>query len=162
MAGVSVGDSVNGVQCSDKSHLRARQLIHGASGGRMASLCAHISAIELANSTPHTTCSGALIPGAGRLVKPMRYSSTARAAPRPSLIAQTTRLWPRRQSPAAKTPSTLVANLPCSAAKVCPAAAGFDGRQAEHLADGQLGADEAGGQQHEVGGPVFLAAWRLR
>jgi hypothetical protein len=31
------------------------------------------------------------------------------------LMAHTTRLWPRRMSPAAKTPGTLVANVPCSA-----------------------------------------------
>ena len=35
--------------------------------------------------------------------------STACAAPRPSAIAHTTRLCPRRASPAAKTPGTLVA-----------------------------------------------------
>ena len=40
---------------------------------------------------------------------PVRYSSTFTAASRPSAIAQTTRLCPRRISPAAKTPSTLVA-----------------------------------------------------
>src|SRR3990172_9481665 len=51
----------------------------------------------------------------GRLVSPIRYRSHSRAAPRPSWIAHTTRLWPRRISPAAKTPSTLVANLPYSA-----------------------------------------------
>ena len=41
-----------------------------------------------------------------------RNSAHAFAAPRPSLKAQTTRLWPRRQSPAAKTPSRLVVYLP--------------------------------------------------
>ena len=40
---------------------------------------------------------------------PVRYSSISHAAPRPSLIAHTTKLCPRRQSPAAYTPSTLVA-----------------------------------------------------
>src|SRR6266852_5121139 len=44
----------------------------------------------------------------GKLVLPMRKRSHSRAAPRPSLKAHTTRLWPRRQSPAAKTPLTLV------------------------------------------------------
>jgi len=39
---------------------------------------------------------------------PIRYESTAWAAARPSLMAQTTRLCPRRMSPAAKTPSTLL------------------------------------------------------
>ena len=39
---------------------------------------------------------------------PRRNLSQAAAAPRPSLIAQTTRLWPRRQSPAANTPFRLV------------------------------------------------------
>ena len=47
--------------------------------------------------------------GAGRALTPIRYSSIARAAPRPSLMAQTTSDWPRRQSPAANTPGTLVA-----------------------------------------------------
>ena len=39
---------------------------------------------------------------------PINHSSTARAHCRPSLIAQTTSDWPRRMSPAANTPSTLV------------------------------------------------------
>src|SRR5690606_34908913 len=51
----------------------------------------------------------------GSSVVPIRYRSHSRAAPRPSLIAQTTKLCPRRQSPAANTPSRLVVNLPCSA-----------------------------------------------
>ena len=34
----------------------------------------------------------------------VRYLSMAAAAPRPSAMAQTTRLWPRRASPAAKIP----------------------------------------------------------
>src|SRR3954447_25605837 len=37
------------------------------------------------------------------------HSSTAAAQRRPSSIAQTMRLWPRRASPAAKTPGALVA-----------------------------------------------------
>ena len=45
----------------------------------------------------------------GRRVRPIRNRSHSRAAPRPSLMAHTTRLWPRRQSPAAYTPLTLVA-----------------------------------------------------
>jgi len=44
----------------------------------------------------------------GRTLLPIRYSSTARAHCRPSRIAHTTRDWPRRMSPAAKTLSTLV------------------------------------------------------
>jgi hypothetical protein len=44
----------------------------------------------------------------GSSVRPIRYWSMPRAAWRPSLMAQTTRLWPRRMSPAAKTPSTLL------------------------------------------------------
>ena len=51
----------------------------------------------------------------GNVVSPISQRSHSRAAPRPSLIAQTIRLWPRRMSPAAKTPGTLVANAPCSA-----------------------------------------------
>ena len=38
------------------------------------------------------------------LLSPIKYTSTARAALRPSAIAQTTSDWPRRMSPAAKTP----------------------------------------------------------
>ena len=45
-------------------------------------------------------------------VEPIRKRSHSRAAPRPSLMAQTTRLWPRRMSPAAKTLGTLVAKRP--------------------------------------------------
>src|SRR6185295_15766895 len=45
----------------------------------------------------------------GSSLKPVRYSSIARAAWRPSRIAQTTSDWPRRTSPAAKTLATLVA-----------------------------------------------------
>jgi hypothetical protein len=48
----------------------------------------------------------------GKFVTPIKYRSHSRAARRPSLMAQTTKLWPRRMSPAAKTPSTLVPNLP--------------------------------------------------
>ena len=44
----------------------------------------------------------------GRLVVPIRWMSIARAALRPSESAQTTSDWPRRASPAAKTPGTLV------------------------------------------------------
>src|SRR5262245_62531159 len=51
----------------------------------------------------------------GNTVSPINHRSHSLAAPRPSLIAHTTRLWPRRMSPAAKTPGMLVANLPCSA-----------------------------------------------
>jgi len=47
-----------------------------------------------------------------KCVSPIKYRSISRAAPRPSLMAQTTRLCPRRMSPAAKTPGTLVANFP--------------------------------------------------
>src|SRR3569832_2021865 len=39
----------------------------------------------------------------GNCVSPIKKRSHSRAAPLPSLKAQTTRLWPRRQSPAAKT-----------------------------------------------------------
>ena len=41
-------------------------------------------------------------------VEPIRYWSTAAAALRPSAMAQTTSDWPRRMSPAAKTPRTEV------------------------------------------------------
>ena len=44
----------------------------------------------------------------GNVLEPIRYSSTARAAWRPSRIAQTTSDWPRRMSPAAKILSRLV------------------------------------------------------
>ena len=45
----------------------------------------------------------------GSSLEPIRNWSTERAACRPSRIAQTTRLCPRRISPAANTPGTLVA-----------------------------------------------------
>jgi hypothetical protein len=48
----------------------------------------------------------------GSTEDPIKKRSHSRAAARPSLMAQTTRLWPRRMSPAAKTPLRLVANLP--------------------------------------------------
>ena len=44
----------------------------------------------------------------GKLVYPMSDSSTSRAAERPSCTAHTTRDCPRRISPAANTPGTLV------------------------------------------------------
>ncbi len=44
----------------------------------------------------------------GNSLAPINTSSTARAAWRPSRMAQTTRLWPRRMSPAAKTLSIFV------------------------------------------------------
>ncbi|GAP59839.1 hypothetical protein AHiyo1_32190 [Arthrobacter sp. Hiyo1] len=46
--------------------------------------------------------------GAGRMVLPMRYLSTAAAQARPSAIAQTIKDCPRPASPATKTPSVLV------------------------------------------------------
>jgi hypothetical protein len=45
----------------------------------------------------------------GNRLDPITNSSTARAAWRPSRMAHTTRLWPRRMSPAANTLGTLVA-----------------------------------------------------
>lgn len=45
----------------------------------------------------------------GNSLSPIKNSSTERAAWRPSRIAHTTRLWPRRMSPAANTLFTLVA-----------------------------------------------------
>ena len=45
----------------------------------------------------------------------MRYLSHSLAAPLPSLMAQTTSDWPRRQSPAAKTPLREVVYFSCSA-----------------------------------------------
>ena len=47
-------------------------------------------------------------PQFGSSLQPIRYWSTARAACRPSRMAQTISDWPRRMSPAAKTLSTLV------------------------------------------------------
>lgn len=44
----------------------------------------------------------------GSSLAPISARSTARAHWRPSRIAQTTRLWPRRMSPQAKTRSLLV------------------------------------------------------
>src|SRR5260370_948069 len=58
-----------------------------------------------------------VIPGAGSVLEPMRNASTARAAPRPSLIAQTTSDWPRRQSPAATIVGLFVAHSPCCVLK---------------------------------------------
>ena len=46
----------------------------------------------------------------------IRWASTARAASRPSEMAQTTSDWPRRQSPAANTPGSRVAKARGSAA----------------------------------------------
>ena len=45
---------------------------------------------------------------AGRNVSPIRYASTPRAASRPSQIAHTTSDCPRRASPHANTPGTVV------------------------------------------------------
>src|SRR5437867_3286257 len=45
---------------------------------------------------------------AGRNVSPMRYASTPRAHSRPSQIAHTTSDCPRRASPHANTPGTVV------------------------------------------------------
>lgn len=57
---------------------------------------------------PPSPQKGSLRPLHGNVVLPIRKRSHSRAAPRPSLIAQTTRLCPRRMSPATNTPSTLV------------------------------------------------------
>ena len=42
-----------------------------------------------------------------------------------------------------------------------PVAARVLGLEPEHCADRQLGADEAGGEQHEVGGPFLFGAFHL-
>ena len=82
---------------------------------------------------------------------PARYSSTPAAARRPSRIAQTTSDWPRRQSPAAKTPGTR--RLPPLVGH--DVAAGVE-RAAEPLRERSLGAAEAEGEEDEVGreGPL--------
>ncbi len=47
--------------------------------------------------------------GAGSVVEPIRWASTAAAAARPSAMAQTISDWPRPASPATNTPGTLEA-----------------------------------------------------
>ena len=67
---------------------------------------------------PKTAATGLFNPlwtGQGKSVEPIRKRSHSRAAPRPSLKAQTTRLWPRRASPAANTPRMFVVYFWCSA-----------------------------------------------
>ena len=61
-------------------------------------------------------------------------------------MAQTTRLWPRRMSPAAKTPGRFVANLPCSALALVRGVL-LDAELVEQLA---LRPEEAHRQQHEL------------
>ena len=60
---------------------------------------------------PGQTTSGRAVGGigAGRVVEPIRWASTAAAAARPSAIAQTISDWPRPASPATNTPGTLEA-----------------------------------------------------
>ena len=55
-----------------------------------------------------TLCAALVESQRGNALVPIKNSSTALAACRPSRMAHTTRLWPRRMSPAAKTLSTLV------------------------------------------------------
>ena len=64
-----------------------------------------------AHVPPDQTTSGRAVGGigAGRVVEPIRWASTAAAAARPSAIAQTIRDWPRPASPATNTPGTLEA-----------------------------------------------------
>ena len=93
----------------------------------------------------------------GNAVSPISQRSHSRAAPRPSLIAQTTRLWPRRMSPAAKTPGTLVANLPCSALALVRASFSTPSL-IEQLV---LRPAEAHRQQHQLGREHLLAAGNL-
>ena len=65
----------------------------------------------------YTKAASTFIKGKENLIAYLRKNlSTACAAPRPSAIAHTTRLCPRRASPAAKTPGTLVTLLLSSAA----------------------------------------------
>ena len=99
-----------------------------------------------------------VIPGAGSVLVPIRKASIARAAPRPSLMAQTTSDWPRRQSPAAKTPGDVRGERAVLGFEGFPVAARPLRFDAEHFADRQFRAEEAGGQQHEVGGPDLFAA----
>ena len=88
----------------------------------------------------------------GRAGAVASQASTARAQRRPSSIAHTISDWPRRASPAAKTPRTDVAN---SAASALPRASRCD---AELLEQRRLRADEAHGEQDELGRVRLLAA----
>ena len=78
----------------------------------------------------------------------------ARAALRPSAIAQTISDWPRCMSPAVKTPGTLV--IQCASRPTLPRSVSFDAEVVEQRA--LLGPGEAHRQQHEVGRDLELAA----
>ena len=91
---------------------------------------------------------------------PSGKRSHSRAAPRPSLIAHTTRLCPRRMSPAAKTPGTLVANCPYSA----PRRGTFERAsclETKLLDQRALRPQEAHRQQHQLRRPALLGAGQL-
>ena len=85
---------------------------------------------------------------------PKGSGRTRAAAPRPSLKAQTTRLWPRRQSPAAKTPLMLVAYLPCSALTLVRGSRSTP----RSSSSGCFGPEEAHRQQDELRGQHLLGA----
>ena len=82
----------------------------------------------------------------------LNQASTAVAQRRPSSIAHTISDWPRRASPAANTPGTLVAY---SVVSTLPRASRCD---AERVEQRRLRADEAHREQHELGRMRLLRA----
>ena len=91
---------------------RRKQAAQGESPGRLVSIVLPVS-LALARPAAARAARAARAGGAGRaqrgsVLLPIKLASTSRAACRPSRIAQTTRLWPRRMSPAANTLATLV------------------------------------------------------
>ena len=81
-----------------------RQADHGGTHWRLERK-AHGQGVGMAS---RRAAAGLRQPQRGNVLLPIRKPSTSRAACRPSRIAQTTRDWPRRMSPAANTLSTLV------------------------------------------------------
>ena len=91
------------------------------------------------------------------LVNPIYPSGTdrrARAADRPSAIAQTMRDWPRCMSPAVKMPGTLVIHR--SSRHTLPRSVILTPSSVEHAVG--LGPQEAHRQQHQIGLQLELAA----
>jgi hypothetical protein len=114
---VGQADAGRGAGCTLIALLKWRGFSHAPGkpqGCRIAKwMCRNVQDSTRVRSGPKADPSASGRPGRlqahrGSTLQPIRNSSTARAACRPSRMAHTTRLWPRRMSPAAKTLSTLV------------------------------------------------------
>ena len=93
-------------------HERAYQLVREASdttGGAPRGRDWHVAAVRSGGPRCQRSATAVGVTGRGSIDAPVSQVSAAAAAARPSAMAQTISDWPRRESPQAKTPGTVVA-----------------------------------------------------